>query len=429
MEFDNIYLKELNERGKTLFSCDKYQEAIDIYQKAIDENPMYLDTYFNMCEALIMSDRFDEAKKTMKKVLLVKKDSGLAYFHLGNIALLEEDYEAGQLYYAKAINNGFDDPQLYMNLASVSEEDDDYEKAIEYYTKAIARDKLFYPAKIRRIQIYMAINKTSEAINACDDLIETNPEIFEGHHLKFVSLATSKQYDAAEQVLDKAMKMFPDDQGFVLDKVKLLELTEKPEEALSLLETINTEIVPKDVIAIEKSNLYFMLGRTAEAKELLEQCSSENDATELLHALLMVYIDSKDYEAIVKTANRIITKKEYDSNYFTSLYYRAYALKMMGKKEEAEKAYSETAKIMQQACSINSGVLDLYIYRAICYAELKEKEKANEMIEYVETVDERIAETHYIRYMLLKEEEPEKAENELAIAKSLNPDISALFEN
>lgn len=51
------------------------------------------------------------------------------------------------------------------------------------------------------------------------------------------------------------------------------------------------------------------------------------------------------------------------------------------------------------------------------------------MIEYVETVDEGIAETHYIRYLLLKDENPEKADNELEIAKNLNPDVTTLFEN
>lgn len=427
MNDNMLYLKELNEQGKTLFSCDKYQEAIKKYEKAISVDPMYIDTYFNACEAYIMADKFDEAKDMMNKVLLIEKNNGIAYFHLGNISLLEEKFDEGQLYYAKAINNGYDNSQIYMNLASVAEENDDYEKAVEMYTKAIARDKLFYPAKIRRIQIYMAVNKNVEALNSCDDLIETNPNIFEGHHLKFVILATSNRFEEAEKVLDKAQKMFPDDQGFILDRVKLYELQNKLQDALELIETIDTAIVPIEVISIEKSNLYLALGKVKEAKDLLETCSSSKENSQVERSLLIIYLDEKEYENVLKSSNKIIKMEEYDSAYFMALYYKAFSLKMLGRNSEAVEEYKNALQIMQQACSINSGVLDLYIYRAICYNEIGNIEKALEMIDYIETVDENNAETHYLKYLIYKESDPDRSLNELKIAKTNNPEVAKLF--
>ena len=221
MSDKELYLKELNEQGKVLFSSDKYEEAIKKYMRAIEEDPMYLKTYFNACEAYIMADRYEEAKKMMKRVLLVEKNNGEAYFHLGNIALLENDYEEGRLQYAKAINCKYDVPSIYLNLASVAEENDEWEEAIAYYNKAIARDKLLYSAKIRKIQIYMMMKRNGEALNSAEDLINTNPEIFEGHHLKFVILATENKLTEAEKVLKNAVELFPDDQGFMFDYVKL----------------------------------------------------------------------------------------------------------------------------------------------------------------------------------------------------------------
>ena len=82
---------------------------------------------------------------------------------------------------------------------------------------------------------------------------------------------------------------------------------------------------------------------------------------------------------------------------------------------------------MQQACSINSGVLDLYIYRAICYNEIGNVEKALEMIDYIETVDENNAETHYLKYLIYKESDPDRSLNELKIAKTNNPEVVKLF--
>ena len=427
MSDKELYLKELNEQGRTLFSCDKYEEAVKKYKQAIEEDPMYLPSYFNICESYIMLDKYDEAKKVMKKVILADKNNGEAYFNLGNIALLENDYEEGNVQYAKAINCGYDISQIYINLASVAEDNDDWEKAISYYTKAIARDRSCYSARIRKIQIYMMLNKYSDALNSADDLIEINPEIFEGHHFKFIILATTDKLEEASDVLDKAQRLFPDDQGFVLDRIKLLELQEKYIEAMDLLESIKGEHIPKAVIYIEKANIYIKLKEIEKAKKLLEEYDGEDTVPEMKNLLIMIYIEEKNYAGILKCANKLIELEEYDSNYFSALYYKAFALKMLGEEKKAEQAYTEALRIMQQACSVNSGVLDLYIYRAICYRELKLYDKANDMLDYVETVEENIAETHYVRYLIYSDLEDERAENELSKAKLLNSDIAGIF--
>lgn len=427
MSDKELYLKELNEQGKTLFSCEKYEEAIKKYEKALAEDDMYMPTYFNACEAYIMSDQYEQAKKMMKKVLMIDKRCGEAYFHLGNIALLEGDYEEGRVQYAKAINAGTDDPQIYINLASVAEENNEWEEAIGYYTKAIVRDRTCYLAKIRKIQIYLMLKRYSDALNSADDLIQTNPEIFEGHHLKFVVLATTEKLDEASLVLDKAQKLFPDDQGFVLDRVKLMELQGNYSDALALLEKIPVGIIPEEVVITEKARLLIELQKIEEAKVLLEGYHDDPIMPEMKKILITIYIEEKNYLGILECAEKILSREEYDANYFVALYFKAYALKMSGDEGKAAIAYREAAKTMQQACAINSGVLDIYIYRAICYRELKEFDKANEMLDYVNAVDENIAETHYVRYLIYVDVEDERANDELNKAKALNPKVTNIF--
>lgn len=425
MAIDDLYLKELNEQGRTLFSCDKYDEAIKKYEKAMETDPMYLPTYFNACETYIMQDKYEDAKKMIKKALMIDKNNGEAYFHLGNIALLEEDYEEGKIQYAKAINNGHDNPQIYINLASLAEENDEWEEAISYYTKAIVRDRMCYMAKIRKTQIYLMLNKLSDAMNSADDLIETNPEIFEGHHFKFVALIMAEKFDEASKVLDKAQNLFPDDQGFVLDRVKLLELKGEYAEGLKLLESIGGN-VPAEAIATEKALLLLALSRIDEAKHLLESTRGDLVVVEAEKTLITIYIEEKNYDGILTASNRILSAEEYDADYFAALYYKAYALKFK-EDSKAESAFRDAAKMMQQACSINSSLLDLYLYRAICYRELKEYDMANEMLDYVDTVNEDMAETHYVRHLIYSDLNDERAEYELSKAKSLNPQVAGIF--
>lgn len=420
-----LRISELNQQGRTLFSCDKYDAAIEKYRQALELDQMHLPTYFNLCEAYIMADRYDEAKKALRRVLMIDKNNGEAHFHLGNIALLEEDYEEGRLQYAKAINAGLDSPQIYINLASVAEDNDDWEQAAAYYTKAIARDRTCYTAKIRRIQIYMAMNRRAAALDAVDDLIDTNPEIFEGHHFKFLILAEEDRLDEAEKVLDKAQYLFPDDQGFVLDRVKLLELRKRYSEAMELLKTVRMDVVPEGAICLETARLYLAMDRRDEAKAILEGYQGETVA-ELERLLMVVYVDEKNGAGVVKCAEKILALDEYDSNYFSALYFKAYGLKLSGS-AEAEAAYQEAQKMLRQACSINSGMLDLYIYRAICYRELKDYDKANEMLDYVLAVKENVAEVYYIRSLIYKDLHDERAAAELERAKALDPQIANLI--
>lgn len=427
MQMDELRLKELNEQGRTLFSCEKYTEAIKKYEQAISEEPMYIPTYFNACEAYVMADKFEEAKKVMKKVLLIDKKCGEAYFHLGNIALLEEDYEEGKIQYAKAINSGHDNPQIYINLGSVAEQHNEWEEAIAYYTKAIARDRTCYQAKIRKIQIYLMLKRHSDALNAADDLIDTNPEIFEGHHLKFVILATTEKLHEASLVLDKAQSLFPDDQGFVFDRIKLMELQGEYTQALELLEKVSAGTIPKEVLITEKAHLYILLKRIEEARLLIEGYNDDPIMPAMKKLLIAIYMEQKNYVGVLGCAEKILSLKKFDADYFAALYFKAYALKMSGEESKAAVAYREAVKMMQQACSINSGVLDLYIYRAICYRELKEFDKANEMLDYVETVVDNIAETHYIRYLIYTDLKDERAKDELNRAKLLNPQIANIF--
>lgn len=427
MEANELYLKELNERGRTLFSCDKYDEAIKVYEQALEIDPTYKPTYFHICEAYVMADRYEEATKMMNRVLLLDKNNGEAYFHLGNIALLKDEEEEGRLQYAKAINNGFDNPQIYINLGAVAEEKGEWEDAVSYFSKAIARDKLNYVAKIRKMNIYSMLHKNAEALACAEDLIETNPEIFEGHHVKFLLLATENRLGEAEATLDKAQKLFPDDQGFMLDRVKLYELKKDYERAMEQLELLDEKHVPMDVILTEKALLLMAMDRLDEAQAVLENYQGEITMSEMLRVLIVVYISKENFQGVLSTAERIIANGGYDTNYFAAHYFKAYAYKMLGKAEEAQLAYETALKLLQQACSINSGVLDLYVFRAICYKEVKNYDKAHEMLDYVETVQENIAETHYIRALIYRDLQDSRAEAEMNKAKTLNPEIANLL--
>lgn len=86
VETRELYLKELNEQGRTLFSCDKYDEAAKNMRKQWKKIPCIFHPISMLvkhtCEAYIMSDWYDKVKKMMNKMFLIDKNNGEAYFQV-----------------------------------------------------------------------------------------------------------------------------------------------------------------------------------------------------------------------------------------------------------------------------------------------------------------------------------------------------------
>lgn len=421
--------QEYNQQGKVLFSLEKYNEAIEMYKKAEAEDPMCMDTYFNLGEAYVMLDDYDKAKESFNKVLLLDKKSGLTYFHLGNVEFLLGNNNLGREYYAKAINNGYDDPQLYINLATIAEEAGDTDEAVKNYNKAIARDKFRADAKLRKAMLYMGESKYNEALQALDNLIEFNPDVFEGHHYKALVQIELGSYSEAQKTLEKAMALFPDDDGFVFDKIILLERQERYDEALNLLDTRFTDSDNRNV-TLEKAKILLAKENIEESVSLFEKVknSEESFDDETRFYLVNIYINTERVEKALVYCEEIITKGEQNSFYFAAVYFKPFCMDKLGKSSEAKAAYEEAVKIFRFAGSSNPGMLDIVIYRALCYKALKNYDKAFEMINYLLAINENIGEAYLIRAELYQElNEIEKAEADKAAAASKSKVLGMLM--
>jgi len=423
MEERNISdVEEHNQQGKVLFSIEKYNEAIAMYKKAESEDPMYLESYFNLGEAYVMLDEYDKAKESFNKVLLIDKKNAITYFHLGNVEFLQGNDDMGREYYAKAINNGYDDAQLYVNLGNVAEQVGNDEEAIKNYNKAILRDKFRADAKLSKALIYIGDNKFQEALQTLDNMIEFNPEIFEGHHYKILVNIELENYLEAEKTLTKAMALFPDDDGFILDKIMLLEKQGKYDEALDLIDIRYNNSENKNVL-LEKAKILLAKDRIDDSVLLFEKVKETEESfdEETRVYLINIYINTDKVSKALDYTKEIIVNGEENSFYFAAVYYRALCLGKLGKVVEAKSAYEEAIKIFRFASSANPGMLDIIMYRALCYKELKNYDKAFEMVNYLLAIDEDIAEAYLIRselYKVLNENDKAEVDRNTATSKS-----------
>lgn len=427
---NQLNVTEYNNQGLILVSQNKYEEALVYFEKAIAEDPRYINTYLNIAQVYIMMDLYDNAIKNLNKAILLDKKCAIAYFHLGNIELLKGNTDEAKELYNKSISLGYDNTQIYINLASDAEEKGDFDSALSYYNKVIALDKFNAFAKARKIEINVALKRIPEALKACDNLIETNPDTFEGYHYKFALLTDTGKYGEAEKILERAITLFPDDEAFFYDKARLLQIQGKTQEALDLLEekvSINED--NKSSLISFKGQLLLSLERVDEAKRIFEAEYSSSEDSEIAYLLTSIYMAQKEYEKAVDCATRVIESDNKDNYYYAALYYKAVALKKLDKISEANEAFKNALLIFRAATSRQPGQIQLYFYRAICHKEIGELDKASELIEFVIGVDSEIAEAHLIKSEILKEQGNEsESEKERELAYSINPDLKGMME-
>ena len=388
------------------------------------------EAYILIAQTCIMQDDYAAARENLKKALLLDKKNGLTYFHLGNVEMLEGNMDAAKEHFTKAISLGANSVDIYLTLAAAEEESRDYDKAMTYYDKALAVDKYNGFARLRKIQLFLMHGRMPEALKACDQMLETCPEVFEGYHYKAGVLCELNRPAEAKALLDTALERFPDDADLYYDMVGVLQQLGESETALAMLE----EKVPiTEDNALEyhkrKAQLYMGMLRVDAALEELKPVYDAEHDPESGYLLACIYMSREDYASLLEVTQQMVDTQELDSYYYAALYYRAIALQRLGRTADGEQALREANVLFRAECAKKPGQMELYMYRAMCHKELQEYQKAMDMIDYLLRAAPENGEVYLLRSRIYEElGEKEKAAADQAKAFEIQPQLRSVTE-
>ena len=353
---------------------------------------MEIDVYLSKGIALANLENLDDAKVQFEKALKLNRASGLAYFHLGSIAIMQNDTALGFEYYNKAQANGYNDAQLYYSIGLLHEENGDDDMAIRNYTKAIIRDSKRPDIRLRKAYLLFENDQIAEAMQTLDETILASPDVFEGYHLKFMFLLQLKQLDKAEEVLDQAMELFPNDFGFSLDKVTLLIEKEEFTKAASALDALeNTEGIDNSVrrrIYMDRAHMCAASEDVLTAISELERAKALADDigefdSEILFLLCNSYLAQENYEKALNYSRQMLEKTDDSGHRDAARYYEPLALKMLDRMDEALPLYGDAISEYRNQSLASPGNIDAYLYRVMCLRDIEQNDKALELIDYV----------------------------------------------
>ncbi|MDR1320317.1 MAG: tetratricopeptide repeat protein [Gracilibacteraceae bacterium] len=408
---DNLVVQEYLTQGAVLAGQGKHEEALAYYDKAERENPQDIDVYLSKGIACANLDKLDEAKTQFEKALKINRASGPAYFHLGNIAVLQGDVALGFENYNKAMANGYDDAQLYYSIALLHEESGEVDMAVRNYSKAIMRDALRPDIRIRKARLLLQGNHLPEALQTLDETILTNPDVFEGYHLKFTVLLQQKQYAKAGELLDHALELFPRDAGFAIDKASLLIEQKKIDDALAILTALEnaeeTDDVVRRRIYMERARIYAGNNDVRSAISALEQAKvlSENAGefdAEIIFLLTNCHLGAEEYDKVLTYARQLLEKVDTGYTKETARYFEPLALKMLDRMDEALPLYKDAINEFRNQALAAPGNLDAYLLRIMCLRDIEQYDQALELADYVIALQPERAEPRLLRVTVLE---------------------------
>lgn len=438
---ENLDLLEYMNQANALMGQGKYADALLFLEKAEEEDRLNLDIYVTKGIAYANMEEYDNARTEFEKALKVNKKEGVVYFHLGNIEMLTGNKAKGIELYNNAIANGFDDAQVYFSLGLMHEEDGNDDLAIRNYSKAILKDATRADIRIRKIHLFIRNQHLQEALQALDELILSNPDVFEGYHLKYLVLASLEKYDDANAVLSSAMLLFPKDTAFAIDKASLMITKKEYKQALeylnSLGESYEIDNESARAIAMEKARAYAFLEDMEGSINSLEDARSamlKNDPPQLdleaLYLLMNCYLNLENFDKVLEYAKELKKAKGEDYYSLAAHYYEPLALKNLNKLDEAKKLFEEAVGYFRSVSLKHPGNVDSYAFRILALREIGQNQKALELADYLVKAKDDLAEAHTLRATVLEDlGRMDEAKTERAKAVSIGGQMADLPAN
>ena len=114
--------RKMTRNGNTSYETGNFIDAEINYKKALDKNSDLLEAQFNLGDALVKQERFDEALDAFEKVSVSTKDQNLkanALHNKGNVLLSQQDLEGAIESYKDALRINPKDHETRYNYAYV----------------------------------------------------------------------------------------------------------------------------------------------------------------------------------------------------------------------------------------------------------------------------------------------------------------------
>ncbi|WP_419959088.1 tetratricopeptide repeat protein [Psychrobacillus sp. BM2] len=213
-----------NELGIQAIQEENYEKAVELFTKAIEENPDEAIGYINFGNLLSSMNEDDRAEKFFQKAITLDEGAATAYYSLANLYYNAERFEEAAKLYEKAIASGIEGPDAYYMLGKSLEKEGLTKLSLPYLQRAFElapediQVKLSYGIALASLEMF------EQAEPVFKEIVDMDAENADAHYNLGVLYAVStSNTEAALSHLKEAFTLQPnyDQARYVYDMISL----------------------------------------------------------------------------------------------------------------------------------------------------------------------------------------------------------------
>lgn len=195
--------------GAIYFGRGDYAPAAEHYEELTRLEPNDADAYWHLAQARLALDDEFGATKALEHVVSLRPRDSAALLLLGTLYNHDGDYPRAERTLKDALDAGAGDAEAYCQLGVAQFGLRDYDQARSSFEKALARDENHQLALERFSELLYREGEPERAYQYADRLVGLSRDNIRGHLYRGLAAAATGRPEAAENSLEKVIKVEP----------------------------------------------------------------------------------------------------------------------------------------------------------------------------------------------------------------------------
>ena len=259
-------------RARLLQALDRGPEALPLLRRAIRDNPEDKRLRLTYARTLVEQDRIGDAKAEFESMLQQYPEDDELRYSLALVCLENKDWDEAEGYLQELVERDSNVDAAHLNLGRIREQRNDPQAALREYA-LVGPGADYLPAQLRQADILIANGRGREASRLLAEAREAQPDYaIQLYLIEAESYGNNDKPAQADQVLQQAIKRYPDDINLLYTRAMLAEKRDDLGQMEKDLRAIITR-EPENAMALNALG-YTLADRTtrhAEAKALIEK--------------------------------------------------------------------------------------------------------------------------------------------------------------
>ena len=198
-----------NNLGNVLLQEGRTDEAIALFQQALQIKPDYADAYYNLGNALLHETKVDDAIALYRRALQLNPDYAKAHINLGNALILEGKMDEAMDHYQQALQITPNDAEAHIDLGNALLQKGKADEAIAHFRQALQINPDYAEACYDLGNALLQEGKTDEAMANYEQAVQVDPNYAEAQNNLGEVLLRKGSVDEAITRFQKAVDINP----------------------------------------------------------------------------------------------------------------------------------------------------------------------------------------------------------------------------